>query len=49
MREYYGPFLMKLPVKIVVVVMFLALLAVNIYGASNLKLDFNIEWFVAEH
>jgi predicted RND superfamily exporter protein len=37
---------MKLPVKIVVVVAFLALLAVNIYGASQIKLDFDYEWFV---
>jgi predicted RND superfamily exporter protein len=33
-KEKYGPFLMKTPVKITAVVLFLALLAVNIYGAT---------------
>jgi hypothetical protein len=32
LREYYGPFLMKLPVKIIAILCFAALLGVNIYG-----------------
>jgi predicted RND superfamily exporter protein len=34
LREKYGPFLMRLPVKIAVVVIFLALFGTNLYGAT---------------
>jgi predicted RND superfamily exporter protein len=36
-RRYYGPLLIKKPVKIVVIVMFAAYLAVSLYGCTQVK------------
>ena len=46
MRDYYAPFLTKTPVKIAVLVIFAAFFAVNVWGATELKMDFDLEWFV---
>ena len=36
LREYYGPFLLKNPVRIAVLVFFTGFMAFNIYGATQL-------------
>lgn len=43
--KYYGPFLMRLPVKIAVLTIFAGLLAMNAYGASQIDDDFLYKWF----
>jgi len=48
MREKYGPFLTKFPVKIVVVVCFAILVSVMAYGVSTLENEFDFEWFLNE-
>ena len=48
LREYYGPFLLKNPVRIAVLVFFTGFMAFNIYGATQLELDWDIEWFVED-
>ncbi|XP_062583779.1 protein patched homolog 1-like isoform X2 [Saccostrea cucullata] len=45
LRKYYTPVVLKLPVKIVVVVVSVALLGLNIYGFYSLKQDYNENWF----
>ncbi|XP_061175023.1 protein patched homolog 1-like isoform X2 [Saccostrea echinata] len=45
LRKCYTPVLLKLPVKIVVVVISVALLGLNIYGFYSLKQDYNENWF----
>ncbi|XP_077981544.1 patched domain-containing protein 3-like [Glandiceps talaboti] len=47
-RHVYSNFLMKLPVKIIVVIASLALVGVNIWGTINLKQEFQFEWFLPE-
>ena len=46
--KVYGKYLMKTPVRVVVCVVFLALLGVNIYGATQLEQEFDYEWFANE-
>jgi hypothetical protein len=48
MRRYYGPTLMLLPVKIIVFLVFAGLLGANIYGCSQMPLQFDVEWFIYE-
>ncbi|XP_013382604.1 protein patched homolog 1 [Lingula anatina] len=45
-KKYYASFLLKLPVKIIVLVATLGLLGVNVYGLINLKQDFDFNWFI---
>ncbi|XP_062571454.1 protein patched homolog 1-like isoform X2 [Saccostrea cucullata] len=45
-KEYFGPFLMKIPVKILVVFVTASLLGVNIYGFYNLKQDFDLVMYI---
>nr|XP_022315752.1 patched domain-containing protein 3-like isoform X2 [Crassostrea virginica] len=45
LRKYYSKMILKLPVKIVVVVITLALLGLNIWGFYSLKQDYNENWF----
>lgn len=46
MREKYAPFLMKLPVKIIICVGFAVLVSVMAWGTSLLPLDMSREWFI---
>lgn len=46
MRDFYAKNLVKLPVKILVLVVFGGLLALNAYGVANIDLMFDYEWFV---
>jgi len=48
LREYYAPFLMKKPVKIVCVVLFAILTALCAYSMSLLKVEVKFEWFINE-
>lgn len=45
LRKYYSELILKLPVKIVVVVISVGLLGLNIWGFVNLKQDYNDNWF----
>eukprot|EP01052_Picozoa_sp_SAG31_P026820 SAG31_NODE_2458_length_5661_cov_2.020137_5_plen_170_part_00 len=49
MRRYFeklhAPFLLKAPVQISVIVVFIGMLVVGIVGATKLKMDFRYEWF----
>ncbi|KAJ8306408.1 hypothetical protein KUTeg_016953 [Tegillarca granosa] len=46
MENYYAPFLVKLPVKLLGLFLTLVVLSVSILGVFNLKQDFNPVWFL---
>lgn len=45
-RDYYAPFITKLPVKIVVIIVFLGMVSVGGYGATQLTENFSLRFFV---
>ncbi|XP_046328844.2 protein patched homolog 1-like isoform X1 [Haliotis rufescens] len=45
-KKVQGPFLSKLPVKIIVLILTLGIFAANVYGLINLKQDFDSSWFL---
>lgn len=45
-RDYYSKIFNYFWVRIGIILAFLILISVNIYGATQLKLKFDVEWFV---
>ncbi|XP_078317578.1 patched domain-containing protein 3-like isoform X2 [Crassostrea virginica] len=45
-EKHIGPFLMKFPVKIIVVLVTVSLLGVNVYGFYHLKQDFDLVMYI---
>ncbi|ESO85119.1 hypothetical protein LOTGIDRAFT_130973, partial [Lottia gigantea] len=48
-KKYYAPFLMKLPVKIVLFILTLAIFGANVYGVISLKQEFDSNWFIPQN
>ncbi|XP_050397303.2 patched domain-containing protein 3 isoform X1 [Patella vulgata] len=45
-KKFYAPFILKLPVKIVLFILTLAIFGVNVYGVVSLKQEFDSNWFL---
>lgn len=45
-RDVYAPFLMRMPVKAVVLLVFVGLAAAGVYGTTQIETEFRQEWFL---
>jgi Niemann-Pick C1 protein len=48
-ERFYGPFLLRTPVKVFVMIMTAALVSVNIWGIFQLEQNFDPNWYLNEH
>lgn len=48
-ERFYGPFLLKTPVKVAVLILTAATVSVNIWGILQLEQNFDPNWYLKEH
>lgn len=48
-ERFYGPFLLRTPVKVVVLIVTVAMVSVNIWGTLQLEQNFDPNWYLKEH
>lgn len=48
-ERFYGPFLLRTPVKVFVLIVTAALVSVNIWGIFQLEQNFDPNWYLNEH
>lgn len=48
-ERFYGPFLLRTPVKVLVLIVTVAAVSVNIWGILQLEQNFDPNWYLKEH